>query len=192
MLTTHSCAVGWVTSVLPSQHPGLGWAQLCSVPSVHPSVKGMSTQTIPDQSMCDAQFCPHSSTVMSQMLLSHVSVTRSPTLGSAHPVGEVPRCQGQGSPRTSPELTSQCGDPRATSPLPSIPPAKCQQGSAPSTSHPRPDGVAPSSAIVSPSVPLTAVQVTRWLPLRSHTSFCLQAGSGAPITCCLRERGSSN
>lgn len=43
-----------------------------------------------------------------------------------------------------------------------------------------------------PSVPLTAVQVTRWLPLRSHTSFCLQAGSGAPITCCLRERGSSN
>uniref|UniRef100_A0A8V0YF59 Transcription factor AP-2 epsilon n=1 Tax=Gallus gallus TaxID=9031 RepID=A0A8V0YF59_CHICK len=142
--------MGWVTSVLPSQHPGLGWAQLCSVPSIHPSVKGMSTQTIPDQSMCDVQLCPHSSTVMSQMLLSHVSVTRSPTLGSAHPVGEVPRCQGQGSPRTSPELTSQCGDPRATSPLPSIPPAKCQQGSAPSTSHPRPDGVAPSSAIVSP------------------------------------------
>lgn len=142
--------MGWVTSVLPSQHPGLGWAQLCSVPSIHPSVKGMSTQTIPDQSMCDAQFCPHSSTVMSQMLLSHVSVTRSPTLGSAHPVGEVPRCQGQGSPRTSPELTSQCGDPRTTSPLPSIPPAKCQQSSAPSTSHPRPDGVAPSSAIVSP------------------------------------------
>uniref|UniRef100_A0A8C3Q178 Transcription factor AP-2 epsilon n=1 Tax=Chrysolophus pictus TaxID=9089 RepID=A0A8C3Q178_CHRPC len=95
-----------------------------------------------------ARFCPSCCCPTSQSPAR--SGNCSPTLGTVHPVGESPWCQGQGSPRISPELASQCGDPCATSPLPSIPPARCQQGSAPSRSHLHPGGVAPSSAIVSP------------------------------------------
>lgn len=154
----------------------------------------MSAQTVPDQSVCDVQFCPHSSTFLPQVLLFQVSVIRSLTnTGHCSPTGGrslVPWAGvSEDKPRTyipvRPPLRHIPALIHSTRPRASRAQLQARLIRILAVWHP----ALPSCP---PSVPLTAVQVTRWLPPWSYASFCLQAGSGAPITCCLQERGSSN